>query len=113
MTASSTAVRDHRQQARLVGDTLTLSLYVGREKRDSYALSRAAYEAAGQWHGVPGQMVPITAADCPYNPTGARRQLVRAAAWPHLQGEGGDEQAERLVDAQCVAIDAVLRKASS
>lgn len=112
---TSRQVRDHPQRATLRGDRLTITSYVGRSGRaGTYTLSRAAYGAAGTARGVrhvPGQLTPLTPADCPGNPAWARRAVVRTAAWPTVgTGTGGEEQAERIVDAQVAAIEGVLAK---
>ncbi len=110
--ATSCQVRDHPQRVTLDGATLTVRLRVGTHQVAAYTLSRAAYETAGTGRDgqTPGRMRPLTPGDCPGNPRWARRGMVRAHAWPHLTGAGGDEQAERLVDAQQAAIEAVLRQ---
>ena len=110
--ATSRQVRDHPQRVTLRGDTLTVRLGVGMRQAAAYTLSRTAYETAGTGRDghTPGIMRPLTPDDCPGNPRWARRGVVRAHAWPLLTGDGGDEQAERLVDAQQAAIEAVLRQ---
>lgn len=90
----NTSVRDHAQEASLRGDRVRITMFVGNREAGHYELDADALRNA--WK------------ECPGNPRYARREYLASIAREHLVGDGGEAQADRIIDAQLAACEKLL-----
>jgi len=99
VTASDKSVRDHRQQARLSGDQIVVSSYVGKCKAGELRFGLAEWRMAESNRDS-------------FNPAWNKRELIRAKTIGMDDEPGGPCQSDRIRDAMIGAIEKMLSKES-
>ena len=99
MTASDKSVRDHRQQARLSGDQIVVTSYVGTWKAGEFRFPLSEWRRAESTRDS-------------FNPAWNKRQLILSKTHGMDAEPGGPCQAERIRDAMIGAIEKMLSKES-
>lgn len=95
--ASDKSVRDHRQQARLLGDQIVVASYVGPWKVGEFRFP------LDEWRRSESTLDS-------FNPAWNKRELIRAKTIGMDDEPGGPCQADRIRDSMICAIEKLLVK---